>query len=135
MLNWFIGLFKGRSLESHLNATKSLRVNGIRFVIKKIDITDHLSGAKVMMQTYDTYKMKNDSAPGSASEKKIKEHFSHVIHSGVVFPKLSFKEETGSILIDKLFVDWDMVSKLYEEIMIFTYGKKKVKSDILQKKS
>jgi len=48
-----------------------------------------------------------------------------VLCSAVVHPKLSLKDDGSGIFVEKLFVDWEMVVGLYNEIMTFTYGKKK----------
>lgn len=123
MLNWF----KQKDLSSLLNEKKVLKIKGVNFVIKKIDALAFLDGSKVMMQYYDVYKVgKSEKQDVQIAEKKIREHFSEVIVSGCVSPKLSHKEEEGSICVNELFKDMDIVNKLYEEIIGFTYGKKKL---------
>lgn len=120
MFNWL----RSRKLEDVLNETRKVRVHGILFTIRKVNIMNYLDGSKVLQQVYDTYQSSKEAIP-PASEKKIKEHFSHVLVAGVVDPKLSFKQEDGSTFVDNLFTDWDLATELYNEIMNFTYGKKK----------
>ena len=122
MLNWFFD----KKLETVLEATKTVKIKGVKFRIKKINALNYLDGSKSMLQVFETYRV-GKGAQDELTDKKVKEHFSHVLYAGVVSPKLSLKEEPDKILIERLFVDWDMVTKLYEEIMFFTYGKKKVK--------
>lgn len=117
----------GKDLNSYLNETKKIRVKGINFVIKRINTLNHIEGAKVLKQTYDTYKTKTQDAQAQVSDKKLVEHFSHVLVCGVVKPKLTYKKEDDGICVDDLFLDWDLVVGIYNEIMIFTHGKKKVK--------
>lgn len=122
MRNWF-----GKSLEHYLDATKSVRISGVVFTIKKINSLNYMEGFKVLRQTYDVYKTKQANGPDIASDKKLMEHFCHVLVAGVVNPKLSLKDDGSGIFVEKLFVDFEMVVELYNHIMEFTYGKKKVK--------
>lgn len=126
MLNWLFNLFN-KDLTKHLNQTKKIRVSGIKFIIKKINTINYLEGAKVLKQTYDTYKSKGVDTSAAASDKKIIEHFSHVLVSGIVHPRIVYNNDNSGIPVESLFVDWDLVVMLYNEIMEFTYGKKKMK--------
>lgn len=118
--------FKSKKLESVLDATKKIKIDGVTFTIKKINVLNYIEGSKIIQQCYEVYKSgKNNNIQDSVSEKKIKEFFSSLFVASVVNPKLSFKENDDGIFVEKLFVDWDMCMKLYEEIMLFTYGKKK----------
>ena len=58
--------------------------------------------------------------------KKVREHLSDVILAGTIKPQLSRKEEEGKISISELFNDWEIAETLYNEILAFTYGKKKL---------
>jgi hypothetical protein len=119
-------LFKSKKLESVLDATKKIKIGGVTFTIKKINVLNYLEGSKIIQQCYDVYKSgKNNQAQDLVSEKKIKEFFSHLFVAGIVNPKISLKENDEGIFVEKLFVDWDLCMRLYEEIMLFTYGKKK----------
>lgn len=122
MLSWF----RSKSLVDYLNETKKVRIKGVNFRIKRIDVSNHLDGSKVLLQSYDIYKSGADKEQ-APNQKKIKEHFAQVLVAGIVSPKISFKKEEGGVCVDDLFIDWEMVYKLYESIMFFTYGKKKVK--------
>jgi len=122
-----------RDLDSALSQTRTIRVKGVRFTIKKIDVTNFLDGSNVLRQSYDVYKTGNETQV-KESEKKVRKYFSEVLVAGIVSPRLSFKEEEGHYLVDKLFSDWEMVEKLHEEITALTYGKKKVQRSISQSK-
>ncbi len=117
----------GKKVEDLLGETKKIRIKGVNFLIKKINVLDHLNGSKVMSQYYDIYKNSNANKIDEVSEKKIKEHFSQALVSGVVKPKLSLKEGGEGIFVEKLFNDWELVNELYSQIMYLTYGKKKLK--------
>lgn len=118
-------IFGGKKLESVLHATRKVKVSGVVFTIGKINILHYLDGSKIIQQIYDVYKSSKQEAMPEISEKKLKEFFSHFLVAGVVHPKLTLKEDGDGIFVEKMFVDWDMCMKLYEEIMLFTYGKKK----------
>lgn len=120
------GWFRSKKLNDVLNETKKIKVHGIIFTIRKVNILNYLDGSKVLQQVYATYQTGGDPIQNN-SEKKIKEHFSHVLVAGVVDPKLSFKDEPGTTLVDNLFTDWDLATELYNAIIENTYGKKKVK--------
>lgn len=130
MLKWF----RGRSLDDILNETKTVKVHGAKFTIRKVNVLNYLDGSKVLRQAFDTYQSGKTNLD-DVSEKKVKEHFAHVLVAGLVDPALSFKEEQGKILVDKLFTDWDLVGQLYEEIMNLTYGKKKAKLNTLAERN
>ncbi len=121
--NW---LFK-KDLDKVLNQTKTVWIKGVKFTIKKVDVLDHVKGAQIMMQSYDVYKTSKEPAKIEQSDKKIKEHYSQVLVAGTVHPRLTFKDESKGVLVESLFVDWDIINGLYSEIMSLTYGKKKMK--------
>jgi hypothetical protein len=126
MLNWLSNILPSRSLGSVLGETKTVRINGIRFKIKKIDAMAFLDGSKVMLQMFDTYNIKQDS-PKEVSNKKIREHMKEMLIAGVAEPKLAYKAEDG-YLVDDLFVNLKLVNQLYSEVIQFTYGKKKIQN-------
>lgn len=123
MLSWF----SSRKLDDVLDQTITVKIKGVRFKIKKVNVLNHLDGSKVMLQAYDIYKQNNNPQSVEASEKKIREHMSHTLVAGIVDPKLSLKDDGAGIYVDRMFSDWDLVNQLYEKIMLFTYGKKKMK--------
>lgn len=131
MFNWLFG----KKLESVLDATKPVRVHGVRFTIRKINVLHYLDGSKIIQQTYDLYKSGKVDPNPEVSDKKMREFFSQFLVAGVVNPKLTLKDDGSGTFVEKLFVDWDMCMKLYEEIMLFTYGKKKAKLNSLAAKS
>jgi hypothetical protein len=116
-----------KKLEDVLNKTKTVRIHGVVFKIKKIDPTAYLDGSKVMLQAYDTYKVSKQSTELNESTLlKVKEHYRDVFLASVVYPKLRRKEGEG-LLVDHLFTEWDLAHELYAKIMELTYGKKKMK--------
>lgn len=134
MLSFFSWIF-GKSLDQHLSETRTVRVKGIRFQIRRLNALNYLDGSKALRQTYDTYKSGGASTGGvDFSDKKITEHFGHVLVGGVVAPKLSFDSNGDGVNVEQMFTDWDLVVGLYNEIMWFTYGKKKIQLLVSQEK-
>lgn len=134
MLNWIFG----RDLKTVLTKTQKIRVRGIRFTIKKVNLMSYLDGSKVLTQQYDTHKTKSAKealANSSVSTDRQQEHLKEVLVAGVVNPKLVFKKEDDGICVDDLFIDMEMVNELYLRILELTYGKKKVKQLISAGKS
>lgn len=134
MLGWLFG----RELKDVLNETKKIKVCGVRFTIKKVNLLNHLDGSKVLLQSFDTHKTegaKQALSQVQQSEKKIKDHYSAVLMAGVVEPALCWTEEDAKagkgIWVDQIYTNWEMVDELYSQIMILTYGKKKMKQAIL----
>lgn len=130
MFDWLFG----RNLEGVLSATKKVRVRGIRFTIRKVNISHYMEGTSLMFQNWDTHKTeaaKEALASQIPSQEKIKKHYAAVLVAGVLSPKLVHtKEDSGpgkGIHVEDMFIDQEMVSGLYSEIIIHTYGKKKVK--------
>jgi len=128
MFLWLKRIFKSKSLQDHLFETKKVKVSGVIFIIKKIDIMSHLDGSKTMVNIHQTYEDKRKNAPDEKNLKKVKAHLSDVILAGTVKPVLSRENVGETICIDELFNDWTMAQELYQEILSFTYGKKKMKN-------
>ena len=134
-------LFLGKDLSDIVNATKVVKVHGVRFTIKKADPLSFLDGSKVMLQEFDTYKLKKVEDLPSITEgvlRKMKEHYIDVLMAGVVSPKLVRKKEDAvgsAIFVDHLFTEWDLAQELYVAVVEFTYGKKKFKLDLYPEKS
>lgn len=126
MLSFFSWIF-GKNLNAHLHETKKIKVRGVKFIIKRLNAINYLDGSKSLRANYDTYKTKGANAALDVDNKKIVEHFSHVLVNGVVAPKLSHTDDGTGIHVEQLFTDWDMVVELHNKIMEFTYGKKKMK--------
>jgi len=113
-------------LNDALSEGKKVKIQGVIFVIRKLSALDHLTGAKVLTQHYDTYKV-DKKTPSDPNVKAIKEHFRDVFMACVISPKLSRKDEAGATSVDELFNNWDMANELYGEIIVYTYGKKKIR--------
>jgi hypothetical protein len=123
-------LFKSNDLGNHLNKTKAVKINGVRFVIKRFTPLNYLDGSNILLNSFDAYKIGKD--PEADAEmikqdlKKMRDHFRDTFIAAVVKPALSRKEEPDKVWVDEVFQDWDMACKLYEEVMLYTYGKKKI---------
>jgi hypothetical protein len=119
----------GRDLKTELYATKKIKVAGVRFTIKKINLLNYLDGSELLLKKFDIHKTAGakEAPANNLNEKKAKQHYAEVLVAGVVEPKLVFKAEEEGILVDDLFINWEMVVKLYGEIILYTYGKKKMK--------
>lgn len=119
------------NIEKALFPTKRVKIEGIIFVIRKINPLDYLAGFRVLQQTFDTYDQKS-SADKQLSETvnvdKIRAHYTDVLTAAVIEPKLTRQKEETGLWVDALFNSWEICEKLYNEILIFTHGKKKLKS-------
>lgn len=125
----FWNLFRSRPLDAVLSPKKRIKVEGVVFIIKKLDVLDHLEGAKTLQKSFDVYKVereKNAEAAEQVHQKKVRQHYADVILAGVVSPKIGRKEGDGQYWVEDLFQNWDLVQNLYSEILAFTYGKKKL---------
>lgn len=125
------GLF-GRTvdLKDYLRQTKKLKINGVRFEIKRLSMDDHLAGLNVILKIRDLYKREKPKDPEvlMADSEKIKKFMRDFIYAGVVSPKLTMKDppEDGAIAIDELLSDIELAQKLCTEIIKHAYGKKKL---------
>lgn len=127
-----------KKLEDVVLKTKTIRVFGVKFKIKKIDPSSYLDGSKTMLQEFDTYKLKEK--PSQEDTKKQVEntraHYRDVFLSSVVEPKLKRKwDDPDGLFVDHLFTEWELAHLLYSNIIEYTYGKKKLKLELSQKKS
>ena len=122
----------GIELKDYLTSTKRVKVRGVVFHIKKIQVMDYLEGQKVMQEIFSTYKtqtekdrqVKVDSAL-SKNVEKIKSFMTDIIMAGVVKPELSRKkDDEGKIHVDEIFEDWLLAQELTKTILNNTYGKK-----------
>lgn len=128
MFGWFC---KKKTLEEAVFERKTVTVHGIPFTIKKLSSFDYLNGSRVMLQVFDTYKVKGyDKASSEAVEsiKKIQDHYRDVLMSAVVKPELTRKKgEPDKFYVDDLFENAELAIAVYQEILVFTYGKKKLR--------
>lgn len=129
MLSRIWEFFFGKSLSSHLEGTKTVRVNGVKFIIKKIDALNYLDGSNTMRAAFDAYKNgdQKQAKEFPMGDKKVREYFANLLVNSVVSPRLTHREDEYGIWVEKLFVDIDMVMALHNHIIEFTYGKKKMK--------
>jgi len=109
-------------------------VEGIKFTIRKLSPLDFAVGAKVLISAFDTYEgIKESKKEQNFDEKmieKVKDHYRDVFCQGIVSPKITRKrkeEDSEGIWVDHLFTDWDLAHGLYDQIMIFSNGKKKLR--------
>lgn len=125
--------FKKKTLEDRLNETKKIKVCGIFFEIRKISAIDFLNGSHVLQRLFDTYQIKQaDEAITNNTINQMKKHYSDVFLSAVVSPKIARNKDEDGIFVENLFTDWDLASELFQEIMVYTYGKKNFKPNTLQ---
>jgi len=127
MFSWF----KSKDLASVVHARKKVKISGVEFIIKKLDVLNHLEGANVLQKSFDTYQVPKQGGQSqelaASNLKKLREHYTDIICSGVVSPKIGRKEGDGVVYIGDMFTNWDMVNALYQAILEFSYGKKKTK--------
>ena len=144
VLLWYIGR-RSRLMKAHVskesssydfhnrfNRTKKIELDGVPFEIRKINIIDYLEGAKVLQESFSVYKTGAEKKAleniDSKNIVKLKGYLADVICAGVVKPKFVRTEkelDAESILIDDLFLDWQMAQDLTQEIFSYTHGKKK----------
>ena len=122
--------WRSRDLKSHLRKTKTIRIDGIKFVIKKISPKDHLAGVDVILSYYKLYKKeKTQGEPASLLEgqEKLKKVMKDFIYAGVVSPKMTMKDEVkeDEVSIDELLSDMALAQSLVLKIIEYSYGKKK----------
>ena len=137
------GLFKKKRRIGEVE-TRKIKVHGFPFEIKKLDVLSYLDGSKTMLQEFATYAQVKESEQsiekGEATLKKMKSHFTDVFMASVIEPKLVRKKEDSGpnpgdpLFVDHLFSEWDLATELYQEILEFTYGKKKSIFDRLRVK-
>lgn len=119
--------FKRKTLEQHLYGAKKIKVNGVVFVIRKINAMDHLAGLNVLQKIHEVYKVnKANQNAGTAAEhlNKLRNYCRDILLAGVVVPKLSATDNGDGFFVDRLFFDFPMAQRLTEEILFHTYKKK-----------
>lgn len=123
------GFFKKKeiSLRDHLRQEKKIKIDGIIFRIKKINIEDHLTGLDVIFNFYSIYKEnKADPSKFPQEYKKIRKVMRDLIYAGVVRPELTMKaDEKNKIHIEEVLNEHQLAQKLTSRIIEYSYGKKK----------
>jgi hypothetical protein len=133
MIEWLLSKFT-KDARTALNPIKSKIINGVLFKFKRLDVLDYLTGANIMLAAYDTYKINPTKTNEASLNKKAMEHYREVFLACVIKPEFVRKPESDKIHIDEIFADWDTANKLYNAIIEFTYGKKKIsQNDYLSK--
>lgn len=132
---WYLGYKKRKDEFSHLFfPVKTVKIDGMKFVIRKVNLMDYLEGAKVMSETFAIYRKEKPTVENleTASLNKLKKYLTDIICAASVKPKfVRTKEgeatllEKGQIPIDEIFNDWSLAQRLAQEIFDFTHGKKK----------
>lgn len=128
------------NLDDYLDPKQRVYVRGIYFTIRKLNVLDHMHGAKILTESYkvptiDERRQKNEAKIEPVSRKKIHDHYRDVFLQCVVDPVFVRKEEEagpGKTHVDRLFLDWAIADELYIHIMKFTYGKKKIRRILRQ---
>lgn len=126
MLKWIFG----RKLEDALNETTKVRVKGVRFTIRKINVMNYLDGSNILRQQFDVKKVDLSNQEREASLKKQKEYLSQVLISAVVSPKIVWNDDGSGIFIDRLLDNTEIVDELHTKIMEYSYGKKKFRQSL-----
>jgi hypothetical protein len=144
MLSW---IFSSGRISDKLDPRRIVSLHGIKFTLRKLRPEDYLSGANALVRAQDVYKTSANAGTNIdlAMINKLRAHYRDVLMAGVVSVKCMGKEliptrkefEPGEpkIHIDNLLTDWTLAEELYAEIMLFTYGKKKLKEFLSPKKN
>lgn len=127
LAKWFQS--KERSLSTVLDPIKKVKIEGIVFKIRKINPLDYMAGYRVVAKCFDIYSREDTQAQVDlANIEKIKKHYVDVFSLAVVEPKLARKEGEEGLKAEALLLNWDIANRLYEEIVSFSYGKKKIQA-------
>lgn len=130
MLFGLLDRFFGRSvdLEVYLRKTKRIKVKGVRFEIRKINLQDHLAGLNVVMQLHDVYKKEKPKDPTKIVDdvEKLRRFMRDFIYAGVASPRLTMKDppEEGATPVDAIVSDIPFAQELCMRIMHHSNGKK-----------
>jgi hypothetical protein len=116
-----------RRLSDALCPTRVVWVHRVPFVIRRLSPLDYLDGSKATRSTFDTYKT-SKAQPAEVNLKALKDTYVDVFMAAVMDPPLSRKVPAPGakeIWVENLLTDWSLATELYQEILLFTYGKKK----------
>jgi hypothetical protein len=141
----FWDLFITRKLSHVLERTYHVKVHGVKFELRKINPIDYMTGSKAVVQVYQTYKVggseKELDDPSLATLNKMKEHYIDVFMASIVNPQLRREKLSKDgkamegIWVYHLLTDWALSNDLYAKILEISYGKKKLKYLLSQKKN
>lgn len=125
---------KSKEIKSVLFQTRNVWIKDVLFVIKKIDVQSYLAGYKAVQKSVDIYDNKKANEANFDKVnfdkelehlKALRDHYQEVIGAGCVSPKFTKNKEVDTVQFDELFLDWDLATKLYQEIVNFTNNQKK----------
>lgn len=124
MFSWFS---KTIDAKDYLRQQKTVKINGVVFVVKKISIEDHLAGLNVILNIHQTYKTKPKEPTEKLDDlKQLRKFMRDIIYAGVVMPKLNMgKDQNENLHVDEILNDMVLAQKLTSEIINLAYGKKK----------
>lgn len=118
---------KEKTLSQALHPTKRVKIEGIIFEIRKINPLDYMAGYKVVAKCFDIYSKEDSQAQADLTNiDKIKKHYADIFSLAVISPRIARKEGEEGLQAEALLMNWDIAEKLYEEIISFSYGKKKI---------
>lgn len=134
MLNWIKQRLFGITLDQALNQTKKVRCCGVNFQIRKIDPLQWMQGSDAAVNTIATWtdKRKMDKAQEQQDTEKalkgLREHQKETFLVAVAKPVLTVDGADDSINVDEIFAIPGLADELYQQILYYTYGKKKITS-------
>ena len=127
------GLFGGRDLKTMVKPEKRVKVQGVLFTIRKIDPISYFKKSQTLLAEFQSWgdhfgKKEHDSkANYEKLEKKNREHLRDVFLECVVRPKLSKDGAGETVNVNEVLMEQELSNELYQRIIEFTYGKKKLK--------
>ncbi len=77
MFGWLFG----KSIKDVIGETKKIKISGVPFTIRKVNVLDYLNGSKVLIQSFDTHKTAGAKALAVSSpfaEDKVKRHYGDI---------------------------------------------------------
>jgi len=112
------------NLKEKLNRHKNIKVCGMKFTIRKLNPLQDFPRVQDMPQIFIYYMTKRpikDEPLNVASMQKAYDDMKKIVEAGIVDPPLvpveKDKSKEAGITVDDLFVDEDMATQLYIEIL------------------
>lgn len=130
MFQWLWGLLKKKSpedeLKGYLQETRKVKVQGLTFKIRRLNMYDYLDGSKTLTNYYALYQA-GKTKEAEQSIKKVQAHYRDVFMSAVVKPRLTRKNDPNddAVWVDEITENLVLASQLYTEIVSYTDGVKK----------